>query len=134
MYQPNVYVNYVVLYPVEMFDQVSYVLYSYKIGDVVLVDLLVIFDELLWPAYKYRHFTFIILGENVCSKLPAPVFLEPGKLPLTALHSFPGSGNTWVRVLLASLTGKQVPQGTLATILHYLQGNSQTYFQMQKKI
>ena len=121
----------VVLHPVEMFDQVIYVLYSYKIDDVVLVDLLVIFNELLWPAYKYRHFNFKILaGENVCSKLPAPVFLEPRKLPLTALHSFPGSGNTWVRVLLASLTGKQ----TLATILRYLQGDSQTYYQMQKKI
>ena len=125
----------VVLHPVEMFDQVIYVLYSYKIDDVVLVDLLVIFNELLWPAYKDCHFTFKILGgENVCSKLPAPVFLEPGKLPLTALHSFPGSGNTWVRVLLASLTGKQVPQGTLATIQRYLQGDCQTYYQMQKKI
>ena len=125
----------VVQHPVEMFDQVIYVLYSYKIDNVVLVDLLVIFDELLWPAYKYRHFNFKILaGENVCSKLPAPVFLEPGKLPLTALHSFPGSGNTWVRVLLASLTGKLVPQGILATILYYLLGNSQTYFQMQRKI
>ena len=125
----------VVLHPVEMFDQVNYVQYSYKMDNVELVGSLFIFYELLWPAYKDRHFTFKILGgENVCSKLPAPVFLEPGKLPLTALHSFPGSGNTWVRVLLASLTGKQVPQGTLATILRYLQGDSQTYFQMQKKI
>ena len=33
----------VVLHPVEMFDQVNYVRYSYKIDNVVLVDLIVIF-------------------------------------------------------------------------------------------
>ncbi|XP_067942190.1 sialate:O-sulfotransferase 1-like [Watersipora subatra] len=44
-------------------------------------------------------------GKLNCKDLEPPKFLEPGVLPLTALHSFPGSGNTWVRVLLSSTTG-----------------------------
>ncbi|KAF6025026.1 hypothetical protein EB796_016643 [Bugula neritina] len=45
------------------------------------------------------------VNEKICKELPAPKFLLPKQLPLTALASFQGSGNTWVRQILAGATG-----------------------------
>lgn len=44
-------------------------------------------------------------NEMTCKLLSDPVHLDPGRLPKTALASFQGSGNTWVRQILASSTG-----------------------------
>lgn len=41
-----------------------------------------------------------------CSALPDPKPMPPHRLPLTSLSSVPCSGNTWMRILLSSLTGK----------------------------
>jgi len=55
-----------------------------------------------WQSYYY----FVVGNTSYdCARLPAPVFLQAGERPLTALTSFPGSGNTWARVLISSLTG-----------------------------
>ena len=40
-----------------------------------------------------------------CSSLPPPKPFGHNQHPLTTLSSFPGSGNTWTRLLLANLTG-----------------------------
>lgn len=47
-------------------------------------------------------------GSDVCSELPAPEYAPEGLYPVTALASFQGSGNTWMRLLLAQLTGIKV--------------------------
>lgn len=41
-----------------------------------------------------------------CKLLPPPKFLNKPDYPLTSLSSFPGSGNTWFRILVTSLTGE----------------------------
>ena len=64
----------------------------------------------------YRRIILIIGGslskqtvnEDTCKQLPDPTFLKTGSLPLTALASFQGSGNTWVRQVLARATGKSM--------------------------
>lgn len=58
--------------------------------------------------HKYAVFVATLFDASTCKDLKAPGFLRHGTLPLTALHSFPGSGNTWSRVLLSSLTGQCV--------------------------
>jgi len=45
------------------------------------------------------------VNKDTCSGLTDPVFLKTGRLPTTALASFQGSGNTWVRQILAGSTG-----------------------------
>ncbi|XP_067942690.1 WSCD family member AAEL009094-like [Watersipora subatra] len=46
------------------------------------------------------------LGEELsCDDLEEPTFFPPNVHPLTALTSFPGSGNTWTRLIITSATG-----------------------------
>ena len=42
-------------------------------------------------------------------KCTVPHFADP-PLPVTALASYPGSGNTWVRFLLEQTTGTNSPE------------------------
>ena len=48
-------------------------------------------------------------------KCTVPHFADP-PLPVTALASFPGSGNTWVRFLLEQITGKSPNKSTLRRV------------------
>lgn len=59
-----------------------------------------------WHLLFLASVLSIEVNEKTCSGLPDPIFLKPGLLPTTALASFQGSGNTWVRQILAGATGK----------------------------
>lgn len=50
--------------------------------------------------------TATTVDPKTCAELPNPRPMAAHRLPLTALGSYPGSGNTWLRILLSSLTGK----------------------------
>ena len=41
-----------------------------------------------------------------CQNFTTLRYTDPESYPMTMLASYPGSGNTWMRVLLSSLTGK----------------------------
>ncbi|XP_067948836.1 WSCD family member CG9164-like [Watersipora subatra] len=67
-------------------------------------EMILYFTYLLLHSVQGRDVQKVINADS-CKSIPDPVFLKPGALPITALASFQGSGNTWVRQLLAQSTG-----------------------------
>lgn len=66
------------------------------------------------PRMFDRLFTEDVFGGTSCKDIERS-FLSGGdrERPMIALASFPGSGNTWVRILLEQMTGKLSLQNTL---------------------
>lgn len=75
------------------------------------------------PRMFDRLFTEDVFGGISCKDIERSFLSGEGRdRPLIALASFPGSGNTWVRILLEQMTGKLYLKNTLCLYCFIIYG------------